>query len=143
MTLFVSDKNVEVMHIPRLVAEIRQVTGALIKTEEWSDPATRNPVIQQPTIQPQRRNSSPRRAEPQNRDISYRNLKQRFDHQFKSLLRITNGQEQIDAATVVQAETMYKNIAALIQTLDKSVEEDMDTVVITIHIKLMRNLKQR
>ena len=64
VTLFVSDINVEVMDMPRLVAEIRKAGKALVKIEEWSDPAIRNPVIRQPDIHPQRRNSSLRQADP-------------------------------------------------------------------------------
>ena len=114
-----------------------------MKIEEWSDPALRNPVIQQPNIQQLRRNSSPKRVEPQTWDLSYRKLKQHFDYQFKSPKRIINGQPQMDSTTVDQAETMYKNIDTLWQTLDKSDEEDMDTVGIgKVSYQINENLEE-
>ena len=73
------------MDMPRLVLEIKQVEKALVTIEEWSDPTLRNTIIQQPNIQPQRRNSSPRRFEPQARDNSHKMLKQK---------RIKTGEER-------------------------------------------------
>ena len=62
VTLFVSDKNIEPMDMPRLVVEIKQIETALVKIEEWSDPALRNPVIQHPTIQPPEKKLLPQKS---------------------------------------------------------------------------------
>ena len=86
ITLFVSDKKVDITDMPRLVLEIKQIEQAIVTNEEWADPTLRNTAIQQPNIQPQRRNSSPRRHEPHIRDNSSRKLKQRFTYQFKSFV---------------------------------------------------------
>ena len=124
------------MDMPRLVLEIKQVEKALVTIEELSDQTLRNTVIQQPNIQPQRRNSSPRRVQPQARDNSYKKLKHRFDYQFKSLVRIIDGQPQMDSATVDQAKVMYKDIATLQQTLDKSANVITDSIPYQVNEKL-------
>ena len=72
MTVFVSDKEVEVIDMPTLVLEIGQIEQGLIKIEEWYDPVTRTLTIQQHNLQPQRRNSASR-SETNDRDVSYKN----------------------------------------------------------------------
>ena len=65
----------------------------------------------------------------QPRDNSSKKLKQRFDFQFKSLLRIVDGAE-MDTATTDQAESMYKTIESMRQNLDKYDDIDMENIII-------------
>ena len=92
VVLFLNQKKVEIVDMPLLVAEIKQIEGALKKLKNWTYPVARKPTVPQPVIQPIRRQSPPRRNDQQPRDNSSKKLKQRCDFQFKSLLRIIDGQ---------------------------------------------------
>ena len=96
IVLFMNQRRVEIVNMPLLVAEIKQIEGALEKIENWMEPVPRRPAVQQPVIHLNKRQSPPRRNEQQPRDNPSKKLKQRFDFQFKSLRRIVDGQAEMD-----------------------------------------------
>ena len=57
-------------------------------------------------------------------------MKQIFDFQFKSLIRIIDGQADMDSATTDQAESMYKTLENMRQGLDKYDDLDMENIVV-------------
>ena len=116
--------------MPLLVAEIRQIEGAIEKIENWAEPVPRRPAVPQPVIHADRRQSSPRKNKQQPRDNTSKKLNQRFDFHFKSLLRIVDGQAEMDSATTDQAESMYKTIENMRQNLDKYDDNDMENIII-------------
>ena len=97
--LYTSKKRVEIVDMPLLVAEIKQIGEAIRKIAQWTEPAPRRPIVPQPVIHAERRHSPPRRNELAPRDNSSKKLKQRFDFQFKSLIRIIDGQAEMDSET--------------------------------------------
>ena len=88
IVLFMNQIRVEIVYMPLLVGEIKQIEAALEKIENWTEPVPRRPALPQPVIHPNRRQSPPRKNDQQPRDNSSKKLKQRFDFQFKSLLRM-------------------------------------------------------
>ena len=45
VTIFSSDKKVDVDDMPQLVAAIMQIEGALLKIDEWTDIEHREPIV--------------------------------------------------------------------------------------------------
>ena len=79
VVLFMNQRKVEIVDMPLLVAEIKQIEGALEKIENWMDSVPRRPAVPQPVLHPNRRQSPPRRNDQQPRDNSSKKMKQRFD----------------------------------------------------------------
>ena len=94
-------------------------------------------------IHAERRHSPPRRNELAPRDNSSKKLKQRFDFQFKSLIRIIYGQAEMDLATTDQAESMYKKIENMRQSLDKYDDVDMENIVVEGKTYNVNRIKRR
>ena len=114
--------------MPLLLEAIKQIGNNIETIEGWTDPGARRPLAPQPPANT-RRPSPSRRNEAPPRDNSSRKLKQRFNFQFKSLLRIVDGEAEMDSATTDQAESMYKTLETMRQSLDRY--EDVDAENIT------------
>ena len=108
---------------------IKEIGNNIEVVEGWTDPGGRRPLAPQPPVNI-RRPSPPRRHEAPPREISSRKLMQRFTFQFRSLLRIVDGEVGMDSATTDQAESMYKTLESMRQSLDKF--EDVDAEKINI-----------
>ena len=53
--LYTANRKVEIVDIPLLVAEIKQIGGAIEKIANWTEPVPRRPVVPQPVIHVERR----------------------------------------------------------------------------------------
>ena len=51
VTLFSSNKKIEVDDMPGLVGAIMKIEGALLNIDEWTDPDIREPVVTQPVVE--------------------------------------------------------------------------------------------
>ena len=63
VVLFMTNKKIEIVHMPLLVEEIKQIGKAIETIESWTDPDARRPLAPQPPTYPNRRPSPPRRNE--------------------------------------------------------------------------------
>ena len=124
-----TNKKIEIVHMPLLLEAIKEIGNNIETIEGWTDPGARRPLAPQPPANT-RRPSPPRRNEAPPRENSSRKLMQRFTFQFRSLLRIVDGEAGMDSATTDQAESMYKTLETMRQSLDKF--EDVDAENITI-----------
>ena len=59
VVLFMTQKKLEMVDMPLLVAEIKQIGGAIEKNENWMEPVPRRPAVPQPMIHSNRRQSPP------------------------------------------------------------------------------------
>ena len=107
-----------------------EIGGAIEKIAQSTEPAPGRPLAPQPPIHAERRRSPPRRTELAPRENSSMKLKQRFDFQFKSLIRIIDCQAEMDSATTDQAESMYKTLENMRQGLDKYDDIDKENIVV-------------
>ena len=73
--MFMNQRKVEIIEMPLLVAEIKQIEEALEKIENWTDPVARKPAVPQPVIHSNRRQSPPRRNASNLETTLSRNLK--------------------------------------------------------------------
>ena len=112
VTLFMTKGRVQITDMPKLLQMIKEIGNNIEVVEGWKDPGGRRPLAPQPAANA-RRPSPPGRQEAPSKDISSRLLLQRFTFQFKSLLRIVDGEEGIDSATTDQAESMYKTLESM------------------------------
>ena len=102
--LYTANRKVEIVDMPMLVEDIKQIAPAIEKIAQWTEPSQGRPQVPQPINHPERRRSPPRRHDPPPRDNSSKKLKQRFDFQFKSLIRIldAHAQPDMDSATTIK-----------------------------------------
>ena len=129
VTLFMTKKKVQIVHMPQLLEMIKEIGTNIETVEGWTDPGARRPLAPQPPVDI-RRPSPPRRNEAPPRENSSRKLMQCFTFQFRSLLRIVDGEAGMDSATTDQAESMYKTLETMRQSLDKYDDIDVENITI-------------
>ena len=74
VVLFMANKKIEIVDMPLLVEEIKQIGKAIETIESWTDPDARRPIVPQPPTYANRRPSPPRRNEAPPRDNSSKKL---------------------------------------------------------------------
>ena len=65
-----NQRKVEIIEMPLLVAEIKQIEGALEKIQNWTNPVARKPAVPQPVIDPNNRRQSLQEGMTSNPEIS-------------------------------------------------------------------------